>query len=305
MFRYSAVVFLLALLPVAYNQFITFKDGKIGVNFLGFNAEAGLGGLLTGNAAHGGLSASAGTPFGQRAAAGLGGTIDEKGRPRGGGFAAATAGSGVGASAALGGNVDEQGAQGGLGSEAHAAGYSTKKLEISQYPQQLNIPQNVKSIEYGPLTPRISLKQDVSRQQSSGQYEKRRLKTKYVQNDNQNKISKLDSRVADEEEDYYEPQPAPAPVADYRSFFDFGYFSDIAASISGAPNPQTQSGYGIQIRKQKSPNTVVLEKIVTPNLSKKTDASRRVDEFFLNSRTFSFFFFFGTNRFLIILLFFM
>jgi hypothetical protein len=34
------------------------------VNFAGFNAEAGLGGLLTGNAAHGGLSASAGTPFG-------------------------------------------------------------------------------------------------------------------------------------------------------------------------------------------------------------------------------------------------
>lgn len=47
-------------------QFITFKDGKIGVNFAGYHAEAGLGGLLTGNAAHGGLSASAGTPFGNK-----------------------------------------------------------------------------------------------------------------------------------------------------------------------------------------------------------------------------------------------
>lgn len=46
-------------------QFITFKDGKIGVNFAGYHASAGLGGLLTGDAAHGGLSASAGTPFGK------------------------------------------------------------------------------------------------------------------------------------------------------------------------------------------------------------------------------------------------
>lgn len=46
------------------------------MNFGGYHAEAGLGGLLTGNAAHGGLSASAGTPFGQRAGAGLGGTVD-------------------------------------------------------------------------------------------------------------------------------------------------------------------------------------------------------------------------------------
>lgn len=36
------------------------------MNFAGYHAEAGLGGLLTGNAAHGGLSASAGTPFGNQ-----------------------------------------------------------------------------------------------------------------------------------------------------------------------------------------------------------------------------------------------
>lgn len=35
-----------------------------------------MGGLLTGNAAHGGLSASAGTPFGQKAGAGIGGTVN-------------------------------------------------------------------------------------------------------------------------------------------------------------------------------------------------------------------------------------
>lgn len=47
------------------------------MNFLGFRAAAGLGGLLTGNAADGGLHAEAGTPFGQAAAAGLGGTVSE------------------------------------------------------------------------------------------------------------------------------------------------------------------------------------------------------------------------------------
>lgn len=45
------------------------------MNFGGYTAEAGLGGLLTGNAAHGGLSASAGTPSGQKAVAGLGGGV--------------------------------------------------------------------------------------------------------------------------------------------------------------------------------------------------------------------------------------
>uniref|UniRef100_A0A1B0CQK6 Uncharacterized protein n=1 Tax=Lutzomyia longipalpis TaxID=7200 RepID=A0A1B0CQK6_LUTLO len=72
----------------------TFKDGKVGVNFGGYHAAASLGGLLTGNAAHGGLSASAGTPYGQQAGAGLGGSVD--GRTAGGLFAGASAGGGVG-----------------------------------------------------------------------------------------------------------------------------------------------------------------------------------------------------------------
>lgn len=66
------------ILLSGFLQLLTFRDGKFGVNFGGYHAEAGLGGLLTGNAAHGGLSASAGTPFGQRAGAGLGGSVDGK-----------------------------------------------------------------------------------------------------------------------------------------------------------------------------------------------------------------------------------
>lgn len=65
--------FLLLLLLL---QLITLRDGQVGVNFAGYHAAAGLGGLLTGNSAHGGLSASAGTPWGSRAAAGLGGNLD-------------------------------------------------------------------------------------------------------------------------------------------------------------------------------------------------------------------------------------
>lgn len=57
-------------------QLITLRDGKVGVNFAGYHADAGLGGLLTGNSAHGGLSASAGTPWGSRAAAGIGGGLN-------------------------------------------------------------------------------------------------------------------------------------------------------------------------------------------------------------------------------------
>lgn len=60
-------------------KLFTFENGNIGVNFGGYKASAGLGGLLTGNPAHGGLQASAETPFGQKAAAGLGGVVDENG----------------------------------------------------------------------------------------------------------------------------------------------------------------------------------------------------------------------------------
>ncbi|XP_055317655.1 uncharacterized protein LOC129576483 isoform X4 [Sitodiplosis mosellana] len=107
-------------LVVSQDAPITYKDGKIGVNFGGYHAEAGLGGLLTGNAAHGGLTASAGTPFGQSAHAGLGGNTGPN--ARGGLFAGATAGSGVGASASLAGDVNNGGSFGVGQAEAYVPG---------------------------------------------------------------------------------------------------------------------------------------------------------------------------------------
>lgn len=113
-------------------QFLTFRDGKFGVNFGGYHAEAGLGGLLTGNNAHGGLSASAGTPHGQQAGAGIGGLLGGNERTAGGAYAGATAGHGVGASAAIGGGLDDRGAAGGAGAESHAGGVSKKVVRLGQ-----------------------------------------------------------------------------------------------------------------------------------------------------------------------------
>ncbi|XP_017961555.1 uncharacterized protein LOC108654596 [Drosophila navojoa] len=117
---FGAALLLLLQATLAPAQLITLRDGKVGVNFAGFHADAGLGGLLTGNAAHGGLSASAGTPWGSRAAAGIGGGLN--GRTAGGAYAAAQANDDVGASALLGGSVGEHGY---IGSEAHANGRKT------------------------------------------------------------------------------------------------------------------------------------------------------------------------------------
>ncbi|XP_025830860.1 uncharacterized protein LOC108744856 isoform X1 [Agrilus planipennis] len=107
---------------------ISFDKGGIGVNFLGYHASAGLGGLLTGNAADGGLFAQAGTPHGQRAGAGLGGTVSE-GRAAGGLYAGATAGGGVSAGAGLHGVSGEGGSAGALYSGASAGGktYTSEK----------------------------------------------------------------------------------------------------------------------------------------------------------------------------------
>ncbi|XP_048525629.1 homeotic protein female sterile isoform X1 [Dendroctonus ponderosae] len=91
---------------------LSFKDGNVGVNFLGFKASAGLGGLLRGDGSQGGLHASAETPFGQKAHAGLGGMTDANGRSLGGLYAGATAGGGVGASAGLGGMTGAEGSVG-------------------------------------------------------------------------------------------------------------------------------------------------------------------------------------------------
>ncbi|XP_012537422.1 uncharacterized protein LOC105837311 [Monomorium pharaonis] len=83
--------------------FLQFTDGGIRVNFGGYHAEAGLGGLLRGTG--GGLYAKAGTPWGAHAGAGLGGQV---GDTLGGGLYA-RAGLGRGgpdAAAGLGGRLD-------------------------------------------------------------------------------------------------------------------------------------------------------------------------------------------------------
>lgn len=94
----------------------------------------------------------------------------------------------------------------------------------------------------------------------------------------QQQQQQLGSRFADYEEEVAAPR-VPVQNQDYRNFFDFGYFSDLAASFANAPHPSTQTGNAITIRKQKGPNTVELEKLVIPNSPQK-DASGRVDEFF-------------------------
>ncbi|KAH9630156.1 hypothetical protein HF086_004862 [Spodoptera exigua] len=99
-------------------QFITFSEGKLGVNFGGYHAGVGLGGLAggKGNTA-GGLYAEAGTPFGPAAKAGLGGAVDGSSGTAGGLYAGATAGGKVNAAAGLGGAV--------AGGKAIGGGYST------------------------------------------------------------------------------------------------------------------------------------------------------------------------------------
>lgn len=56
--------------------FLQFTNGGIRLNFGGYHAEAGLGGLLRGAGTGGGLHASVGTPWGAHAGAGLGGRVN-------------------------------------------------------------------------------------------------------------------------------------------------------------------------------------------------------------------------------------
>ncbi|XP_078049830.1 uncharacterized protein LOC144476591 isoform X2 [Augochlora pura] len=99
---------------------IQFTDGGIRVNFAGFHAQAGLGGLLGGSQAGGGLHASAGTPWGANAAAGLGGSLDGNNpTARGGLYARARFSEGgpmaaAGLGGAVGGDGSEPPVKGGL-----------------------------------------------------------------------------------------------------------------------------------------------------------------------------------------------
>ncbi|KAJ8723368.1 hypothetical protein PYW08_003280 [Mythimna loreyi] len=125
--RQSSIIILTVLVVQVYSapQFITFSEGKLGVNFGGYHAGVGLGGLAGGKGGTaGGLYAEAGTPFGQAAKAGLGGTVDGNTGTAGGLYAGATAGGGVNAAAGLGGAVAGGKSIGGGYSSAQAGGKS-------------------------------------------------------------------------------------------------------------------------------------------------------------------------------------
>ncbi|XP_035737717.1 uncharacterized protein LOC118448492 isoform X4 [Vespa mandarinia] len=66
--------------------FLQFTKDGVRVNFAGYHAETGLGGLLGNSQAGGGLHASAGTPFGPQASAGLGGLLNGDNANTGGGL---------------------------------------------------------------------------------------------------------------------------------------------------------------------------------------------------------------------------
>ncbi|XP_014475845.1 PREDICTED: uncharacterized protein LOC106745083 isoform X2 [Dinoponera quadriceps] len=91
--------------------FLQFTNKGIRLNFAGYHAEAGLGGLLRGAGTGGGLHASVGTPWGAHAGAGLGGQLSGEDASVGGGLYA-RAGLGNGrpeAAAGIGGKLDGSG----------------------------------------------------------------------------------------------------------------------------------------------------------------------------------------------------
>ncbi|XP_015126233.1 uncharacterized protein LOC107047866 isoform X1 [Diachasma alloeum] len=109
--------------------FLQFKNGGVRVNFAGYHAEAGLGGLLGGSGTRGGLYAGVGTPFGPHASADIGGAL---GGDKGAGGLRARAGLGNGlpeAAAGLGGNLDGSNG-GGNGGRLYAGASNGIKTRI-------------------------------------------------------------------------------------------------------------------------------------------------------------------------------
>ncbi|XP_063987302.1 uncharacterized protein LOC135167730 isoform X2 [Diachasmimorpha longicaudata] len=109
--------------------FLQFKNGGVRVNFAGYHAEAGLGGLLGGSGTRGGLYAGVGTPFGSHASADIGGAL---GGDKGAGGLRARAGLGNGlpeAVAGLGGNLDGSNS-GGNGGRLYAGASNGLKTRL-------------------------------------------------------------------------------------------------------------------------------------------------------------------------------
>ncbi|XP_062544544.1 merozoite surface protein 2 isoform X1 [Armigeres subalbatus] len=233
-------------------QWFSFKDGKFGVGYGGYHAEAGLGGLLTGNTAHGGLVASAGTPNGQHAGAGLGGLLDGNDRTSGGGYAGATAGHGVGASAAFGGTLNNEGSAGGLGAESHVPGTSNKVVEIGQT-KSASSPGKTASVHEGELHTRFNdetsfhkktktvlkevnteLQAPPAVQPPSHGYIKTVYKKKVITRPHKD-------TVVQSSYDNVAQGGSSANDIDLSRLFDFQAFSNIAASYSYAAPPSAPS----------------------------------------------------------------
>lgn len=88
----SCLVFLLTIVLTNSQLLTVSKSGEVGVNFGGYHASAGLGGVLNGDGTGGGLHAEAGTPFGPAAGAGLRGNVDGEAGSQGALYAGATSG---------------------------------------------------------------------------------------------------------------------------------------------------------------------------------------------------------------------
>ncbi|XP_038214218.1 uncharacterized protein LOC119834015 isoform X2 [Zerene cesonia] len=161
----STILVLAVLASHVYSapQFISFQDGKLGVNFGGYHAGIGIGGLFA-NGTRGGLYAEAGTPTGQFASAGLGGTVNQNGIASGGLFAGATAGGNYHASAGLSGtsagnkigsgfaqaqagNLVSSSTLEGQTGDKGSAGYSgVNKVEVVPLKSGINTEVNVESV---------------------------------------------------------------------------------------------------------------------------------------------------------------
>lgn len=93
------------------------------------------------------------------------------------------------------------------------------------------------------------------------------------------KAVQVEQRFEAPQQSYAPPPPPPpqqnyadnnAPQAqnnfDYTKFFDFGFFSNAAATLGGAPHPAaSQGGQVYSYQKQISPHTVLLHKTVIPS----------------------------------------
>ncbi|CAH2047062.1 unnamed protein product, partial [Iphiclides podalirius] len=153
-------------------QLISFTDGKLGVNFGGYHAAVGIGGLL-GNGANGGLFAEAGTPHGQSAKAGLGGAVDANGGTSGGLYAGATAGGNVRAAAGLAGGTNG-GTSAGTGYASAQAGNHFSSTSLigkvdgsTKKGTYQNIPFDLKTEDTNELNPQLGNSFDLKLQKSS------------------------------------------------------------------------------------------------------------------------------------------